>query len=273
MPSRTQSRQFSSAAVYSRVPFRMFRAASVGALSGALAGLFTLGFGLRLAMKLSAMAAGQDGAITDAQATVGEFSREGSAFLLIAGTSAGAAGGLIYAALSSALQPLARLRGLAFGLVLLAVAGSGVIDDGNPDFRRFGPPAFNVALFAVLFVAFGVVIAPVHTWLDRALGRTGTGPRKLRTVALLALGALFAVVSLFGPVIMLAAGNRDDGARPTIVVSLVLLIIVIWPAVGRLRTRVQVSIRDRAAAGALMFAPVLAGSTLLAISVARIITG
>lgn len=59
-------------------------------------------------------------------------------------------------------------KGLMYGLVLLLMVGSTVIQGTNPDFGRLGSPALNISMFASLFILFGVIVAPLAERLDRS---------------------------------------------------------------------------------------------------------
>jgi hypothetical protein len=137
---------------------------------GALVG----GVGGRLAMRISAIAAGPalQGVTTDAGFPVGQITGHGTIGLIVfAGVLTGVSGGLFYAVVRPWLAGLGRWQGVAFGVLLFGVLGSLVLDPLNGDFGRFGPVALNVALFAPLFVIFGTFVAPVATRLERVGAR------------------------------------------------------------------------------------------------------
>lgn len=129
------------------------------------------GIGGRLVMRVSGFVTAPEliGSRTENGNLLGEITLPGTlALVVFVGLPAGFAGGWLYALLRPSLAWAARWRGLAYGLVLLAFAGSTFIDANNFDFRRFGPAALNVALFALLFVLFGVAIEPLYARLDAA---------------------------------------------------------------------------------------------------------
>ena len=66
--------------------------------------------------------------------------------------------------------------GLVFGVLLLAVLGSAIEGD-NFDFYVFGPRTLNVAMFASLFILFGLLVAPLFDFVNRAL----PAPRSARS--------------------------------------------------------------------------------------------
>ena len=58
---------------------------------------------------------------------------------------------------------------MLFGVLLLAMFGWAMIEGDNPDFGLFGSRALNVAMFAALFVLYGVLFAPMFDWVDRTV--------------------------------------------------------------------------------------------------------
>ena len=149
----------------------LMRSLAVGWVAGFAAGLVALGFGSRIAMRIVAITAGDadQGAITDAEATVGEITAGGTIFLAIFGAFIGTLGGYAYLALRRWLADAGRWRGLLLGMVLLAMFGWGTIEGDNPDFDRFGSPGLNIAMFASLFLLFGLLLVPLFDRLDRRL--------------------------------------------------------------------------------------------------------
>ena len=112
----------------------------MGTLSGFAAGLIVGGIGSRIAMRIVAITAGDadQGAITDAEATVGEITAGGTIFLVLLGGFVGALGGLVYLGVRHWVADAGPWRGLAFGVVLAVIYGSSIVEGDNPDFRRFG---------------------------------------------------------------------------------------------------------------------------------------
>jgi hypothetical protein len=171
-------------------PKRVGRLLAVGLLAGLVAGLIAGGAGSRVAMRIVALAAGHEhyGEITDAEATVGEISAGGTVFLLFAGAFFGMLGGLGYVVVRRLLPGSTLVKGLAFGLLLLVVTGSLVIDGDNPDFTRFTSPYLAVGLFAALFILFGVLVAVL---VARFAGSAVARPRRsVRISGGAALGGL-----------------------------------------------------------------------------------
>jgi hypothetical protein len=150
----------------------VLRAASVGAISGMIAGIIAGGIGGRVAMRIAAITAtdAEQGALTEAEEVVGVISFDGTMGLIVfGGVFTGIFGGLMYAGMRPWLSSLQGWKGLAFGCVLLASLGWTVIERDNFDFHTFGYATLNIAMFAAIFIAFGVLVAPLFGFLDRVL--------------------------------------------------------------------------------------------------------
>ena len=145
------------------------RSISVATLAGFVAGVIAGGLGSRLAMRISAVAAGSEmqGRITEAGNVVGEISFTGTLILLSAAGFFGIYGGLLYyVALRSWIPGSVPLKGLGFGLLLLLLTGYVVIDGRNFDFHRFGPAPLNIAMFALILIFFGLLLVALAERLD-----------------------------------------------------------------------------------------------------------
>lgn len=169
-------------------------------LSGVIAGVVVGGLLGRVVMRISGFTAGPAlvGVQTAGGNRVGDITVAGTlALVVFVGVGMGLVGGVIYAVVESWLRPLRPWHGLAYGVALLAAVGFTVLDPSNFDFTRFGVPLLNVAMFAALFVIFGVATA----WLFDALGalraRTGTAARAVDILAWLALVPAVTLVVLF----------------------------------------------------------------------------
>lgn len=131
-------------------------------VAGALAGFVSAGIGSRVVMRIIAVLnEDRDGVMTDASATVGDISSGGTISLLFLGTVAGVIGGLLYLGLRRWLWVPQAWRGLTFGLVTLVTVGQPVFDPANVDFQIFEPVLVVIALFAVLFLLNGLMLAPL----------------------------------------------------------------------------------------------------------------
>jgi hypothetical protein len=99
-------------------------------------------------------------------------------------------------------QKVGTVAWLVFGLLLLIIFGSVIIDGSNKDFRLFAQPLVNVALFAVLFPLFGLLIAPMVRWLDQTLPPTPPGlPLHFRMVAVYLLLGAVSLIALYSIVL------------------------------------------------------------------------
>jgi MFS family permease len=193
------------------------RTIGVNTLGGLIAAFIVGGIGSRIAMRISAAATGPlcPTLITENGNRCGEITLGGTIFLLLfAALFFGILGGLVYAAMRPWLRRLGRWHGLVFGLLLLIIFGSVIIDGGNKDFRLFAQPLVNVALFAVLFPLFGLLIAPLVRWLDQTLLPAPPGlPLHFRTVAVYLLLGAVSLIALYSIVltglIFLLGGEGD----------------------------------------------------------------
>lgn len=207
--------------------------------AGALVGLLVAGVGGRVAMRIS-------GALTD-PALAGQETANGNllgaitfggtaALVVFVGLFAGVLGGVAWAALRPWFAPLGRWRGLAFGLYGLGLAGSGVIDMNNFDFQRFGPVALNIALFASLFVLFGLLVVPV----ERRVEQLSRDPRRSAFAMVVTLGVWFALLpaaievalGTIDAVSTLLAGTKP-GPSQLLLLTLPLAVLFRWrPGLG-----------------------------------------
>lgn len=247
------------------------RTVAIGALAGFVAGVMAGGAGSRIAMRITAIAAGDrfQGRITDFDAQVGDITAGGSIFLIILGGSVGILGGLIYLALRRWLADAGRWKGLAFGVLLLAVFGSAVISADNPDFHRFGPPALNIGMFTSIFILFGLLVAPLferieHVLPPPSLQRSGLGPRAAQLLGLLLLPAVlgFPLVARGASVILL----------PYVLLVVPVASSLIAGSAGRFERLSDLREHRRAMAAALvvMAVPVIAGLVLNGLAIVEI---
>jgi hypothetical protein len=146
---------------------------AVALLSGAAAGILAAGAGGRLVMRLLAVTAGADaqGQITEAEEIVGRITVDGTiGFVVFTGLFFGPVSGAAYLLLRRWL-PSGRAGGLAFGALLLVVAGTRLepLRRGNPDFDLVGPGWVSVVAFTVLVVVHGALVAALAGRLSRAV--------------------------------------------------------------------------------------------------------
>jgi hypothetical protein len=147
------------------------RTVSGGVAAGMIAGLLVGGVGGRLVMRILALTSASQatGLLTENGNRVGEITLGGTVALLIfGGLFLGAAGGIAYLALRRWLRGPPWLKGLEFGLFLLAVAGPLVLEPENQDFFRLRPRPLAVGMFAALFPLYGLAVAPLAERLMRS---------------------------------------------------------------------------------------------------------
>ena len=204
-------------------------------LSGVIAGIAVGGLLGRVVMRISGFTAGPAlvGVHTENGNRVGDITFAGTiGLVIIVGVGSGLFGGVVYAAVEPWVRRLRPWHGLAYGAMLLAAFGFTVLDPFNFDFTRFGVPALNAAMFAALFVIYGVAVA----WLfDRVrVLRTGTSvaARAVDMLAWLALVPALAVIVLF----LGGTAGIDQLAAVLIGAALLVPAIVRWrglpPAIG-----------------------------------------
>lgn len=171
--------------------FVVARHVGTASLAGIITGVVVGGLLGRLVMRVAGFTAGPAlaGALTANGNRVGEITFAGTAAIVIfVGLLAGLAGGAVYAAVEPWLRPLRPWHGLAYGAGLLVTFAFLVVEPTNLDFRRFGSPQLNVAMFAALFVAFGVMVAALFDGLRAVVARRGTAARVTDISAFVALG-------------------------------------------------------------------------------------
>lgn len=175
------------------------RSALIGSTAAMAAGLLAGGIGSRIAMSLVAVAdPSVTGLLTANDNRVGEMSVAGSLFLALTATLVSAFhGGVLYIASGRLLPGSTVVRGVLFGVALLCVFGTEIIDPTNPDFVRFASPAWDIGLFAGLFVAFGLVASGVGAAMERRLPSADAElglPFALAGVGLIALWVVIALL-------------------------------------------------------------------------------
>ena len=165
------------------------RLIGAGLLSGVIAGAIAGGLGSRLAMfVIRLMNSSFNGQITHPNAEVGVITLDGTMALVVEGMFTGVPGGLLYLMVRRWVPGRGATKGLAFGFILLVLAG-GAQMTGNYEYVRYVQPAVSVTLFAVLFPLYGLIVSPLTEWLGA--GTTSPPPNRLvRRAGYVVLGAL-----------------------------------------------------------------------------------
>lgn len=145
---------------------------------------------------LFALNADTEGLIVGELFSVGEFTVQGTVLIVFQGVVLGALGGLVYGLVRPALPAPPLLSGVCFGVWLVAAFLGLLVAGEDRDFQLFGPLPLALALFGVVFVAYG-------DGLGRVLERDPTVPfirsgqvRIVTTRVLLGLSGLAGVYVL-----------------------------------------------------------------------------
>ena len=209
---------------------------AVALISGAAAGILAAGAGGRLVMRLLAVTAGADaqGQITEAEEIVGRITVDGTlGFVVFTGLFFGPVSGAAYLLLRRWL-PAGRAGGLAFGALLLVVAGTRLepLRRSNPDFDLVGPGWVAVVAFTVLVVFHGMLVAALAGRLSRAVPLLAAWPGAIAVHAPLLLlvlpGPSVALVLIIVGVVVVLASRIPSvvaavHARPLVIVGRVAL--------------------------------------------------
>jgi len=179
--------------------------ASMFLVVGTVSGILVTGAGGRLAMRLLAVTSPQaTGRLTEAQATVGEITFEGTIGFLVFGALPFAFASTALYLLAAPWLPRGRLAGPTFGLAAFIMVAPFIdpLRADNVDFDIVGPGWLSVLVFAALAVVQGAFLAafagrssrslPLMTranWPDTALPL-------LLAVVLFPLGAILAIGAL-----------------------------------------------------------------------------
>ena len=212
--------------------FRLGRHLAIASLAGVISGFLVAGVLGRLAMRVAGFMSRPEliGVETANGNRVGEITFSGTiALAVFVGVGFGAVGAVLYAVAEPWLRGQ-RWKGLVFGGGLLLALGFTAIEASNFDFERFGLAPLNVAMFALLFIAFGASIAFLFDAIRGIVEHRGTLSTAVEIVAWL---AALGVVLLF-VLQSFAAGGFDDlvGIIP-IAVAILVPPIVRWRSLPR----------------------------------------
>ncbi len=245
---------------------RLGRGVLLGLAAGIITGILAGGVGSRIAMRISAVLGGEEisGLVTENGNVVGDITVDGTVGLLIfAGALPGIAGGWLYVLVRRWLPGPQVWHGLLFGTLLLMALGVVIINNGNRDFTQLGSPAVNVAMFALLFVLFGVLVAPITGALDQRLPTVS--PRMGRWSS----RGYLAVLNL--PVLFSFAGVGIG--LPAVVLPVMAAYIwwpILRPRVGFLRSGRIGGVRQ-IASYAVISVVAIVGAVFLALNIAKIV--
>lgn len=204
----------------------------LASLAGAIGGVVVGGLLGRVVMRISGFVAGPSlvGVTTENGNRVGDITFAGTvALIMFIGLPFGLLGGIVYAIVEPWLRRARPWHGLAYGAGLLLAVGFLVLDPSNFDFTRFGVPLLNVAMFAALFLIFGVVIAWLFDALQRQRDGNGRAARVVDILAWLSLVPALAVVALF-----VGGGAGLEPPLAILIVAAILVpAVVLWRGLPR----------------------------------------
>lgn len=267
------------------------------ALAGGVAGGFALGAGSRAAMRIVALTSGRigTGVRPDSGATPGEFTLEGTAFLVMGGGFLGAALAIVITVgLGVWLPRRRRARYVTVAALAAVLPGRVFVDPNNVDFALFGPRWLAVALFTACAVGYGVLLASLERrWATpprspfagpprEEIGRTDASPPTppatpaagrieefrgppRRRVARVLRGLIGA-----GVVVMLTAAVVGDG---TGLIAGVAAAIVAANALVRLRPDERVTARVLGVGRTLVVGAAVAGAAWVGAGAVQILAG
>jgi hypothetical protein len=191
-------------------------AVNLAVAAGVGAGIMAAGAGGRLVMRLLAATSGDEaqGRITEAAEVVGRISVDGTVgFVVFTALFFGSATGAVYLLVRRWL-PAGRAGGLAYGGLLLVVAGTRLdpLRQGNPDFDLVGPGWLSVLAFSALVLFHGMLVAALAARVGRMVPLLSRDPLAIAGHApLLLLGPLPPVVvalAVVGGLVVLATRAR-----------------------------------------------------------------
>lgn len=191
---------------------------TLSAVTGAalVAGFLVPGLGGRLFMRVLAATSGSDaqGKLTEAEEVVGDITFDGSlGFVIFVGLIIPFAAALGYLALRHYLPGQAAAAGTGFGVILLAVFGTGdPLSPDNVDFAILSPLWLAVAGIVGLGLLYGVTFSALAARFDDRLRPMSSGLRTVPAHAPLLLGLLPPFFAVTVPYVGLRTAFRGKTA-------------------------------------------------------------
>lgn len=151
------------------------RHAAVVGTAGVIAGFIVGGAGGRLLMRVAAIEAPDrvTGSVTENGNRVGDITVGGTIELLVfVGLFSGVFGAAAYVITEPWLSWAGRLRGLLFGILLIAAASGVALNPDNIDFGLVGSERLVVGMFLGLFVLYGVLLVELSLLLEPLIPKT-----------------------------------------------------------------------------------------------------
>lgn len=220
----------------------ILRVVGVFVLAGMLAGAIVGGLGGRVAMRVSGYLYQREhpgvSIVTESSGEpVGQISLNGTISLIVESMGSGAVIGILLLLVAPWLPRSGWRRAAGFGLLLLAVVGATVINPESRDLRILGPPLLNIAMFATLIVAAGMLATPFVPWLGRAVAANGRLTTRIGAKVLGAVAIVLGGVALLSTLLLLVVNGItvpvhavvDPGINTLVIAPLVLVVLVVVP--------------------------------------------
>ncbi|GAA1995278.1 hypothetical protein [Microbacterium pumilum] len=176
--------------------------AALFTVMGTASGALVTGAGGRLAMRILALTSpGARYRITEAGATIGAITLEGTFSLLVFGALPAAFASAALYLLVEPWLPAGRAAGPVFGVVLLVTVSPFIepLRADNIDFAIVGPGWLSVLLFSALAILQGALLAAIAGRLSRALPLMSASNLRKTLPPLLPAVLLFPVGALLAP--------------------------------------------------------------------------
>ncbi len=212
-----------------RVLNQELRQISILGLASVVSGGLVGGLGGRLAMTISARAAGTDmaGRLTENGNTIGVFTVGGTiALVVFVGLLGGMLGSVGVVAADPWLRWAGPFKGLGYGVVALTFLGYQTFD--SVDFVILEPAALNVGMFLVLLLGFGLVVVGIARVLGRRLPEAADQVQA-GWALFVALGSIPLLMT-----VLLFASPSFCGCEPDYGIGVSLLVMIIATAVFHL---------------------------------------
>jgi len=245
----------------------LIRHLAIGTLTGLFSGAVAVGLGSRVAMRITALMTEDrlQGQLTEAQARVGEITVGGTFFLIFfAAVVLGIYAGLLYRVTSGWLpNKKTWFRGLIFGVILLLLHGTAIIEGDNVDFDRFGSTTINIGMFMLMPLAFGLIAAYTDGWLERHYPPFNVHFKTLLLYLPGILGGLFLLPLAIGMIDSLSP-NSDNSQLTNVgqawltlvMIGVIVFSLVFEPTIKHLRYTLYIR-------AAVLIVPMLYGGVLL----------
>ena len=174
--------------------------------AGVIAGFIVGGAVGRVLMRIAAIEAPDQvtGRLTENGNRIGDITVGGTIELYIfVGLFSGVFGAAAYVISEPWLAWAGRLRGLAFGLLLIAAASGVALNPDNIDFALVGNQRLVVAMFLGMFLLYGVLLVALSSLLEPLIPRVSSGSRRMPTFApVVHVGTRQTLATLFGMVVL-----------------------------------------------------------------------